>query len=179
MRVWDAGTGQLLHDLRGDTGGVWSVAWSPDGTRLLTGGGGVRVWDAGTGQLLHDLRGDTGAVRSVAWSPDGTRLVSGGDDGGVRVWDAGTGQLLHDLRGDTGMVRSVAWSPDGTRLLTGGGGGCGCGMRAPGSCCMTCAGTPAWWCRWRGPRTGPACSPAATTDPLGCGRPRPVSPPTA
>jgi hypothetical protein len=41
-----------LHPLTGQTGWVRSVAYSPDGTHLLTGGndGSVRVWDAATGQ---------------------------------------------------------------------------------------------------------------------------------
>ncbi|MGH3854127.1 MAG: pentapeptide repeat-containing protein [Pseudonocardiaceae bacterium] len=111
-----------LYPLTGHTDVVWSVAWSPDGTRLLTGGAdaSVRVWDAATGEPLHQLGGHTGRVLSVAWSPDGTRLLTGGEDASVRVWDAVTGEPLHQLGGHTGRVLSVAWSPDGTRLLTGG-----------------------------------------------------------
>jgi hypothetical protein len=82
-----------LCPLTGHPGQVWAVAWSPDGTRLLTGGGddGVRVWDAATAEPLHQLTGHTGGVRAVAWSPDGTRLLTGGGDGTVRVWDATSG----------------------------------------------------------------------------------------
>ncbi|MGH3773979.1 MAG: WD40 repeat domain-containing protein, partial [Pseudonocardiaceae bacterium] len=121
IRVWDATTAELLHQLTGHTGGVHAVAWSPDGTRLLTGGtdSTVRVWDATTAELLHQLTGHTGGVQAVAWSPDGTQLLTGGT-GGARVWDATTAELLHQLTGNTGWVLAVAWSPDGTRLLTGG-----------------------------------------------------------
>ncbi|MGM1058676.1 pentapeptide repeat-containing protein [Saccharothrix sp. Mg75] len=92
------------------------IAWSPDGTRYLTGGGGgARQWDAATGELLHHTTTDT--VWSVAWSPDGTRYLTGGDDG-ARQWDAATGELLHHTT--TTFVQTVAWSPDGTRYLTGG-----------------------------------------------------------
>ncbi|MGH3869317.1 MAG: WD40 repeat domain-containing protein, partial [Pseudonocardiaceae bacterium] len=72
---------------------VWAVAWSPDGTRLLTGGtdSTARIWDATTAQPLHQLTGHTGGVWAVAWSPDGTRLLTGGTDSTVRVWDATSG----------------------------------------------------------------------------------------
>jgi WD40 repeat protein len=92
VRVWDAATAEPLHQLTGHIGGVRAVAWSPDGTRLLTGGyGGARVWDAVTAEPLHQLTGHTDWVQAVAWSPDGTRLLTGGDDGTVRVWDATSG----------------------------------------------------------------------------------------
>ena len=87
-----------LRPLTGHTGGVGAVAWSPDGTRLLTGGyGGARVWDAATAEPLHQLTGHTDAVWAVAWSPDGTRLLTGSDDSTVRVWDATTAKPLHQL----------------------------------------------------------------------------------
>jgi WD40 repeat protein len=72
---------------------VWSVAFSPDGGRILGGDdGGARVWDAATGAVLRRLGGDPGRVRSVAFSPDGGRILTGDDGGRVRVWDAATGQ---------------------------------------------------------------------------------------
>ncbi|MGH3913401.1 MAG: WD40 repeat domain-containing protein, partial [Pseudonocardiaceae bacterium] len=85
-----------LCPLIGQSGEVWAVAWSPDGTRLLTGdgfgGGIVRVWDAVTAELVYELTGQRYGVVAVAWSPDGTRLLTGDDGGGtVRVWDATSG----------------------------------------------------------------------------------------
>ncbi|MGH3875118.1 MAG: NACHT domain-containing protein, partial [Pseudonocardiaceae bacterium] len=93
-----------LRPLTGHTGTVLSVAYSPDGTRLLTGGddASVRIWDATTGTPIHHLTGHTGAVWSVAYSPDGTRLLTGSDDASVRIWDATTGTPLHHLTGHTG-----------------------------------------------------------------------------
>ena len=91
--VWDAVTGEQLLQMAGHPGGVWSVAWSPDGARVVAGGGhgAVRVWDAVTGEQLLQLAGHSAGVRSVAWSPDGARLASCADDG-VNVWSSDTGQ---------------------------------------------------------------------------------------
>ena len=109
--------------LTGHTGAVYSVAFSPDGTRIASGSGDdtVRVWDAATGQPVGDpLTGHTGAVISVAFSPDGTRIASGSADNTVRLWDAATGQPVGDpLTGHTDTVSSVAFSPDGTRIVSG------------------------------------------------------------
>src|SRR4029450_9480266 len=98
VRVWDVATEQIVAHLEGDTGPVTSVAWSPDGARLGSGGGG----------------------RAGGWSPEGTRLASGGDDTTVRVWDVATGEIVAHLGGHTDLVRAVAWSPDGTRLASSG-----------------------------------------------------------
>ncbi|MGQ0777575.1 MAG: NACHT domain-containing protein [Pseudonocardiales bacterium] len=82
-----------LRLLTGHTSGVWAVAWSPDGTRLLTGSDDrtARVWDATTAEPLHQLTGHTSGVWAVAWSPDGTRLLTGSDDNTARIWDASSG----------------------------------------------------------------------------------------
>jgi WD40 repeat protein/serine/threonine protein kinase len=106
--------------LRGHAGGVMSVAWSPDGTRLASGSndGTVKVWEAATGKDTLTFRGHTNGVNCVAWSPDGRRLASASWDTTVKVWEATTGKETRTLRGHTKRVWSVAWSPDGARLAS-------------------------------------------------------------
>ena len=49
MRLWDLGTGEIIHTLEGHTGNVWSVALSADGTCALSGSDDniARLWDLG------------------------------------------------------------------------------------------------------------------------------------
>ncbi len=106
--------------LAGHTGEVYSAAFSPDGTRVVTASDDqtARLWDAATGKALATLEGHTAGVRSAAFSPDGTRVVTASDDQTARLWDAATGKALATLEGHTAGVRSAAFSPDGTRVVT-------------------------------------------------------------
>jgi WD40 repeat protein len=76
--------------LKGHTERVLSVAFSPDGKRIVSGSldKRVKVWDADKGVETLTLKGHTDGVMSVAFSPDGKRLVSGSWDHTVKVWDA-------------------------------------------------------------------------------------------
>ncbi|MBF0425384.1 MAG: pentapeptide repeat-containing protein [Magnetococcales bacterium] len=101
---------------------VQAVAFSPDGTTLLSGSDDhtLKLWDARTGQCLHTLQEHQAAVRSVAFSPDGAMLLSGSFDRTLKLWDARTGQCLHTLQGHQAEITAVAFSEDGTMLLSGG-----------------------------------------------------------
>ena len=112
---------RLLQIFAGHTGAVRSVAFSPDGTRVLTGSSDhtARLWESSTGRLLSILEGHMGDVNSAVFSPDGTRVLTGSNDHTARLWESSTGRLLSTLKGHTNWVRSVAFSPDGTRVLTG------------------------------------------------------------
>jgi WD40 repeat protein len=91
VKVWDVQTGRELQTLRGHTGDVYTVAFSPqDGGRWIASGSEdstVKVWDTRTEQPVRSFRGHTSLVCSLAFSPDGKRLYSGSRDTTVKVWD--------------------------------------------------------------------------------------------
>lgn len=112
---------QMLQNLQGHQGGVYSVALSLDGTRAVSGSDDntLKVWDLESGECLLTLEGHTGAVQSVALSPDCSRAVSGSNDDTLKVWDLKSGKCLQTLEGHTMMVCSVALSPDCSRAVSG------------------------------------------------------------
>ena len=109
-----------LKDLQGHTAPVISVAFSGDGTRIVTASADrtARVWDAASGRNLAILQGHTNFVSSAAFSPDGTRIVTASLDNTARVWDAASGRNLAILQGHTDFVSAAAFSPDGTLIVT-------------------------------------------------------------
>lgn len=120
-RVWNTATGAEIRALQTSTWcPVQSAAFSPDGSRIITGTGGTndpgnnyaRIWDAVTGEQLAVLPGHSTAVSCASFSPDGRLIVTKSDR--VRVWDAASYVELLAMP----HARFACFSPDGSQILT-------------------------------------------------------------
>lgn len=82
LRLWDADSGRLLTELYEHNGAGWGLAYSPDGSRLISGGRSagddILIWDTAREEPSDPIRGVnlTGyVVYDIDWSPDGTRFA--------------------------------------------------------------------------------------------------------
>jgi WD40 repeat protein len=122
VEIWDSATGNRVSRLRGHTGGVATLTFSPNCEQVATASSDatVRLWDVATGKEIHKLVGHSGPVYSVAFNYDGKRIASGGADKVIRLWDTADGQELCAIR--TPNTEYLMFSSDGTLLISRGAG---------------------------------------------------------
>ena len=102
--------------------GVWSVVYSPDDTRIVSGSldGTILIWDAETMDTYRVIEAHSGAVTSLTFSPDGKTFLSGSADQTIRIWDVESGESVCDpFVGHSAWVWSVEYFPDGNRFASG------------------------------------------------------------
>jgi hypothetical protein len=89
LRQWDLLDGRLVGTWAAHQGRGLGVAFSPDDTKLATGGddGTIALWDVRSGRELTRWLAHPTEAATVAFSSDGKRLASGGSDQTVKIWD--------------------------------------------------------------------------------------------
>jgi len=119
--IWLVRSPKPLYTYHGHSGGVLSLAWSPDGKRTISAGADktVQVWNVADGSHVYTYPVD---APQVAWSPNSKYIVAAENDGTVQMWNAATGSHTltyhHAPDPQSGGGPAVAWSPDSTRLAS-------------------------------------------------------------
>ncbi|QSJ20886.1 WD40 repeat domain-containing protein [Nostoc sp. UHCC 0702] len=127
-KLWDLSKGELIDTLSeypwvisNLVDQVNSLAFSPDGQTLVSGGGDstIKIWHVGALDLIDILHKHNGVVRCVAFTPDGRMIATGGDDRRILFWDLMRRQVAIALSLDDTAAHSLAISRDGQTLITG------------------------------------------------------------
>lgn len=136
VTIWDVNENDIETMLQGETHNVWSVNWSPDGTKLATfdsNSGLIRTWSAEAFTPLQTLNvneanatlaGEPSGI--VLWSPDsrlmaGTNVQRGEQTYFLWTWDIASSKVSDEFQGrHDGLIHSADWSADGSMIASGG-----------------------------------------------------------
>jgi WD40 repeat protein len=126
IEIWDLDTEERLHNLTGHTSNMFSLAFSPDGQLLASGGGTssrtdqgesfIGIWDVTTGEQVAKLpTADLGDNHDLTFTKDGTRLISAGNHR-MLAWNTATWERVHDSGPAYPGSYGISLSPDGSLL---------------------------------------------------------------
>ena len=126
--VWETATGEKRNELNIHQPSGTSVAFAPDGSRVVIAGmrrtgarttdGIANVWDMTTGRKLTTILWKGWVITSVAFTPDGRKVIAG-SNGPTALWDASSGRRGRNLPDADDTIVSIACSPDGKKVLAG------------------------------------------------------------
>jgi dipeptidyl aminopeptidase/acylaminoacyl peptidase len=121
IKIWDVRKGVEILNIPLVGSMAMSVAFSPDGQRIVSGAwdGRIRIWEASNGADIMTIKAHEMPIHCVAFSPDGKSIISASGDRTTKIWDAITGTETMTLRGHGDRVVSAQFSPDGKRIITG------------------------------------------------------------
>ena len=129
LNLWNVNDGsvvRLYFSTWPDYEVIRILAWSPDGTKILTGSmyhsgslGPTKLWDVATASLEMEFVGLTNTIKALAFSGDGSVVAAGDCDCVIKLWDFASGAELATLTVDdscTTEILEVAFNPDSSVL---------------------------------------------------------------
>jgi WD40 repeat protein len=125
VRIYSADEFKLIATLKGHKDRVLSLAYSPDGRVLISGGrdGQCVIWNTAKTQLIGALKShnEKDSIWGLAISPDGKQVASAGGDNTVILWDVASRKSTATVVSTSNKkILSLAYSPDGRALIGGG-----------------------------------------------------------
>lgn len=119
LLIYSLSNGSELASINAHLTWVTTVAFSPNGQYLITGGSDdkVKIWDQ-NGNLLFSCLGHTADVSSVKVSPDNLYVLSASKDKSIKIWDIATGNLVRTITGHAFGINCIDLSPDGTKIVS-------------------------------------------------------------
>jgi len=118
IKIWDAKTGELFKTLKQDEQ-VWSLAWTSDGKKLISGAFQIGIFDTATWQQIAALEGHTSFVKAISLSRNEHFLASASVDKTARLWNLDTNLPIGPPLQHEDNLQCAALSPDGKVLVTG------------------------------------------------------------
>jgi WD40 repeat protein len=121
IRLYEFATGRLVALLKGHTNVVNSLAFSPDGTQLISGSDDhtAITWGIESRKLVHQLKGHRDHIYAVGFTPDGARTVTGSYDSTLKLWSVKDGKEIATLAGHKDTIRALAVSPADGSIASG------------------------------------------------------------
>jgi WD40 repeat protein len=124
ITFWNPADGQLLSRLSTRVERIHSLAWTPDGARLLYAGGTpgrlgeVVLVNETTRDEAKVLFQSNDMVLSAIFRPNGSHVAAGGTDRLFRIWETETGKEISAIENHADWVLGLAYTPDGNKLLS-------------------------------------------------------------
>lgn len=124
LRVWQLGADKEylpIQTIQSYTNSVWSVAFSPDGQHLVSGGNNqtITIWNISDKSCRTATQRHEKPIRTLAFSNDGKWIASGSEDRNIWLWEREKDKSNFALNGHKGCVWSVTFSPDSQLLASG------------------------------------------------------------
>ncbi|MHA2245772.1 MAG: serine hydrolase [Candidatus Hodarchaeales archaeon] len=112
LQIMNVTTGKVIKSLVGHTDAVHSVAFSKDGSKIISGSWDktIKLWNTSNGTEIRSFGNHTDKVTSITFSNDETTIISGSLDGTVKTWDVNTGNMIREMDLNQ-SIWSIALSP--------------------------------------------------------------------
>ncbi len=119
VKIWNLETEKIDKVFEGHKSSVYAIAFSPDGTKILTGSFETAIlWNVETAEIECEFIGHEHIIDSVAFSPDGTKILTGSSDKTAKLWDIRNSSVIKTFKYHEDVIRDVAFSLDGKEIVT-------------------------------------------------------------